>query len=297
MSEQQFCGYIALVGRPNVGKSTLLNRLLGQKISITSSKPQTTRHRVLGINTTGTHQFVYVDTPGMQDKTQKAINRMMNKAVSYAIHDVDIIVFLVDPDEWREEDERVLGMIKKASVPVILVINKVDRIKDKAALLPVIDKLQSQHDFHSVIPLSAKDGSNVEALQQSFKALLPKGPHLFYNDQVTDRSEKFLVSEYIREKIFRLTGQELPYAITVEIEKMKEEKGMMRIHALIWVDKESHKRMIIGKKGEKLKSVGQSARLDIEKMLNKKVYLALWVKVKQGWSDDERFLNQLGYGE
>lgn len=297
MSEQQFCGYIALVGRPNVGKSTLLNRLLGQKISITSSKPQTTRHRVLGINTLDTHQFVYVDTPGMQEKTQKAINRMMNKVVSYAIHDVDIILFLVDPDDWREEDERVLAMIKKATVPVLLLINKVDRVKDKAALLPVIDKLQSQHDFKAVIPLSAKHGHNIDALEEALKSLLPKGPHLFYDHQVTDRSEKFLVSEYIREKLFRLTGQELPYAITVEIEKMKEEKGVMRIHALIWVDKESHKRMIIGKNGEKLKSIGQSARLDIEKMLNKKVYLALWVKVKQGWSDDERFLKQLGYGE
>lgn len=297
MSKKQYCGYIALVGRPNVGKSTLLNRLLGQKISITSSKPQTTRHRVLGINTIENHQLVYVDTPGIHEQTTKAINRIMNKAAFYAIRDVDLIVFIVDPVVWKKEDEIVLEAIKNSSAPAVLVINKIDTVKDKDLLLPKINTLKSYHPFKEIVPLSAKTGLNIEGLEKYIIGATPEGPHLFYDDQVTDRSEKFLVSEFIREKLFRLTGQELPYAITVEIEKMKEEKGITQIHALIWVEKESHKRMIIGKKGEKLKEVGQKARMEIEKMLNKKVFLALWVKVKQGWSDDERFLKQLGYGD
>jgi GTP-binding protein Era len=297
MSKTSRSGYIALVGRPNVGKSTLLNQILGQKISITSAKPQTTRHRVLGINTLDESQLIYVDTPGIHHNAQKAMNRLMNKSAKYAIHDVDLIVFLVDALIWKEDDELVLEALKKSKIPVILAINKVDTLKDKTTLLPVINKLKDKLDFFEIIPLSAKTGFNVEALESILRQSIPEGPHYFQDDQVTDRSERFMVSEFIREKIFRLTGQELPYSVTVEVEDMKEEKGITRIHALILVDKEAHKRMIIGNKGDKLKVIGQKAREEIEKMLNKKVYLALWIKVKQGWSDDERTLKQLGYGD
>lgn len=290
-----YCGYIALIGRPNVGKSTLLNQLLGQKISITSAKPQTTRHRVLGISTKGAHQLVYVDTPGIHHKIKNAMNRVMNKTARYAIKDVDVIVFLVDGLAWKDDDNLVLDALKRTKKPVILAINKVDTIKDKNTLLPQIAALKEHYDFAHILPISAKTGFNIEPFERLLCESIPEGPHLFYPDQVTDRSQKFMVSEFIREKIFRLSGQELPYSVTIEIEAMKEEDGLVRINALILVEKESHKRMIIGKNGEKLKEIGSKARVDIEKMLDKKVFLALWVKVKQGWSDDERALKQLGY--
>ncbi|MBA2656352.1 MAG: GTPase Era [Tatlockia sp.] len=290
-----YCGYIALVGRPNVGKSTLLNRILKQKLSITSRKPQTTRHSILGIQTQGEHQFVYVDTPGIHQGSKKAMNRMMNKTASSVLSDVDLIVFVVDGTHWNEGDDYVLELIKQAKVPCVLVVNKVDKIVDKDLLLPWMEDINKRHEFTAIVPLSAKTGVQVDNLQELVRDYLPEGPHLFDEDQFTDRSTRFLCAELLREKIFRLCGQELPYSTTVDIESFKDEGELVRIHALILVDKDSHKRMIIGNKGKKLKDMASSARLDMEKLLNKKVFLQCWCKVKSGWSDDERVLKQLGY--
>ncbi len=290
-----YCGYIALVGRPNVGKSTLLNRILEQKLSITSKKPQTTRHSILGIRTEQEHQFVYVDTPGIHQANKKAMNRMMNKTAISVLRDVDVIAFIVDGTYWQEEDEYILELIKKASAPCFLVINKVDKIADKTQLLPWITEISKRHDFASIIPLSAKTGIQVDDLQNQLLPYLPEGPHLFPDDQFTDRSIKFLCSELLREKVFRFCGQELPYSVTVDIESFKDEGKLIRIHALILVEKDNHKRMIIGDKGQKLKEIATNARLDMERLLDKKVFLQCWCKVKSGWADDERILKQLGY--
>jgi GTPase len=290
-----YCGYIALVGRPNVGKSTLLNRILGQKLSITSKKPQTTRHSILGIETQGTYQFVYVDTPGIHLGNKKAMNRMMNKTSIGVLRDVDVIAFVVDGTHWGEEDEYVLSLIIKSKIPCILVINKVDKIENKDSLLPWLELMSQKHDFAKMIPVSAKKGVQIDELQAEFIHYLPEGPHLFPEDQLTDRSTKFLCAELLREKIFRFCGEELPYAVTVDIESYKDEGDLVRIHALILVDKDNHKRMIIGNKGQKLKEMATSARIDMEKLLGKKVFLQCWCKVKSGWNDDERLLKQLGY--
>lgn len=290
-----YCGYIALVGRPNVGKSTLLNRILQQKLSITSKKPQTTRHSIIGVQTEQEHQYVYVDTPGIHQGTKKAINRLMNKSAISSLKDVDVIVFLVDGTRWTEEDEYVLRLIKQAGAPCILAINKVDKIVDKSKLLPALERAQQFHDFDAIIPLSAKTGVQVDKLQAQLRPYLPEGPHLFADDQFTDRPVQFLCAELLREKIFRLCGQELPYSTTVDIESFKDEGELVRIHALILVDKANHKRMIIGDKGQKLKEIASHARLDMEKLLGKKVFLQCWCKVKSGWADDKRMLKQLGY--
>lgn len=290
-----YCGYIALVGRPNVGKSTLLNRILQQKLSITSRKPQTTRHSILGIQTSDEYQYVYVDTPGIHQGSKKAMNRLMNKTANSVLRDVDVIAFVVDGTHWEEEDDYVLRLIKQSAVPCILVVNKVDKIADKSQLLPWLEKISQLHDFAAIIPLSAKTGTQVDNLQQQLKSYLPEGPHLFADDQFTDRSTRFLCAELLREKIFRLCGQELPYSTTVDIESYKDEGNLVRIHALILVDKDNHKRIIIGDKGQKLKEMATSARLDMEQLLGKKVFLQCWCKVKSGWADDERLLKQLGY--
>ncbi|WP_419418840.1 GTPase Era [Legionella sp. D16C41] len=290
-----YCGYIALVGKPNVGKSTLLNHILQHKVSITSRKPQTTRHSILGIHTLGDYQFIYVDTPGIHYGQKKAINRFMNKTATSVLRDVDVIVFVVDSMHWTEEDESVLNLINKTDIPCILAINKVDKIADKDQLLPWIEKLSHYHQFAAIVPLSAKTGTQLDELQQTVKDFLPEGPHLFADDQFTDRSTRFLCAELIREKVFRLCGQEIPYSITVEIESFKEEEKLIRIHALIMIDKPNHKPIIIGEKGQKLKEIATKARLDIEKLLDKKVFLQCWCKVKSGWADNERFLKQLGY--
>jgi GTP-binding protein Era len=290
-----YCGYIALVGRPNVGKSTLLNRILQQKLSITSKKPQTTRHSILGIRTEGEYQYVYVDTPGIHQGNKKAMNRMMNKTAISVLRDVDVVAFLVDGTHWEEEDEYVLGLIKQSKMPCFLIINKVDKIAEKDQLLPWIEHMSQRHEFVAIIPLSAKTGVQVDEFQEMLIPYLPAGPHLFPDDQFTDRSTKFLCAELLREKIFRFCGQELPYSVTVEIESFKDEGNLVRIHALILVEKDNHKRMVIGDKGQKLKEMATSARLDMEKMLGKKVFLQCWCKVKSGWADDERMLKQLGY--
>lgn len=290
-----YCGYIALVGRPNVGKSTLLNRILEQKVSITSKKPQTTRHSILGIRTVEDCQFVYVDTPGIHQGTKKAMNRLMNKTAISVLRDVDVVAFIVDGTHWNDEDEYVLNLIKQSTVPCILVVNKVDKIEDKAQLLPWMEQMSHRHEFAAIIPISAKTGIQVHELQAKLQTYLPEGPHLFPEDQLTDRSIKFLCAELLREKIFRFCGQELPYAVTVDIESYKDEGALVRIHALILVEKDNHKRMVIGDKGQKLKAMATDARLDMEKLLGKKVFLQCWCKVKSGWADDERMLKQLGY--
>lgn len=290
-----YCGYIALVGRPNVGKSTLLNRILDQKLSITSKKPQTTRHSILGIRTEENYQFVYVDTPGIHKGSKKTMNRMMNKTAINVLRDVDAVAFVVDGTHWEEEDEYVLRLIKHVRVPCFLVVNKVDKIADKTKLLPWLETISQQHNFTAIIPLSAKTGVQVDTLQQQLQAVLPEGPHLFGEDQFTDRSMRFLCAELLREKIFRLCGQELPYSTTVDIESYKDEGTLIRIHALILVERDNHKRMVIGDKGSKLKEMASGARVEMEKLLGKKVFLQCWCKVKSGWSDDERLLKQLGY--
>ncbi|KTD16402.1 GTPase Era [Legionella jordanis] len=290
-----YCGYIALVGRPNVGKSTLLNRILHQKLSITSTKPQTTRHSILGIQTLGDYQYVYVDTPGIHQGSKKVMNRMMNKTAKSVLRDVDVIAFIVDGTHWTDEDDYVLRLIKQAHIPCLLLINKVDKISDKSQLLPWIEKISQMHQFAAVIPISAKTGAQVDHLEEELKKYLPEGPHLFADDQFTDRPIRFLCAELLREKIFRLCGQELPYATTVEIESFKDEGNLLRIHALILVEKDNHKRIIIGEKGQKLKEMATTARMDMEKLLGKKVFLQCWCKVKSGWADDERLLKQLGY--
>lgn len=289
------CGFIAIVGRPNVGKSTLLNRLIGEKISITANKPQTTRHRILGIKTIAKDQLVYIDTPGMHKINKKAINREMNKAARAALHDVDAVIFVVSDLVFNEEDEIVLELCKQQKCPVFLAINKIDKLNFKSELLPHIAKLSKLMDFKEVFPISATKGTQVEDLEASLLKLLPQGPHYFYSSQVTDKSEAFRIAEIIREKLTRALDKELPYALTVEIEKIEKTEENMHVHAIIWVERDSQKGIVIGKRGANLKEVGQKARLDMNKVFATRVHLELWVKVRSGWSDDEKALQNLGY--
>jgi GTP-binding protein Era len=291
------CGYVALVGRPNVGKSTLLNHLLGQKISITSRKPQTTRHRILGIKTREDAQLVYVDTPGLHASTPRAMNRYLNRAAADSLADVDAIVFVIEPGVWQPNDEWILEKLVRLHRPVLLAVNKIDRLKNREKLLPFLAEVSAKHAFKEILPVSARRGENLERLENCLVALLPENPPFFPEDQITDKSERFLAAELVREKLFRQLGEEIPYGLTVEIESFKQEGRLRRIHALIWVDKPGHKPIVIGKKGERLKAVGRDAREDMEKLFDGKVFLQLWVKVKEGWADDERALRSLGYGE
>lgn len=291
------CGYVAIIGRPNVGKSTLLNCILGQKISITSRRPQTTRHRILGIKTVDHFQAVYVDTPGLHLGGKRAMNRYLNRTAASVLAEVDVVVFMVEGLRWTEEDEHVLRLLAPVKVPVILAVNKVDRIADKKALLPHLQALAEKREFAAIVPLSAKNADNVAALERNVLELLPVAEHLFPEDQITDRSERFLAAELVREKLTRRLGQELPYALTVEIQEFKEEGALLRISAIIWVERPGQKKIVIGKGGAVLREVGQKARLDMEKLFDRKVFLQLWVKVKEGWSDDERALRSLGYNE
>ncbi|MFQ3201946.1 MAG: GTP-binding protein Era [Zhongshania sp.] len=293
----QHCGFIAIVGRPNVGKSTLLNHILGQKISITSRKPQTTRHQVLGIKTDGANQFIYVDTPGLHVKEEKALNRYMNRAASSAMKDVDLVLFLVDRDRWTEDDELVLRNIKNARCPVVLVINKVDRLDNKGQLLPLIQNLQTKHTFDDVVPVSALRGHNRVELEAVIARFLPKKVHMYPEDQITDRSERFLAAELVREKIMRQLGEEIPYSMTVEIEEFKASSRLLEISALILVERDGQKKIIIGEGGSRLRQIGTEARKDMEIAFDNKVMLRLWVKVKSGWADDERALRSLGYND
>ncbi|MGV8843384.1 MAG: GTPase Era [Pseudomonas sp.] len=289
------CGYVAIVGRPNVGKSTLLNHILGQKLAITSRKPQTTRHNMLGIKTEGSVQAVYVDTPGMHKNGETALNRYMNRTASAALKDVDVVIFVVDRTRWTEEDQMVLERLQYVEGPVLIAINKVDRIEDKAALMPHLEWLQQQLPKAEIVPVSAQQGHNLAALEGLIASHLPENEHFFPEDQITDRSSRFLAAELVREKIMRQLGAELPYQITVEIEQFKQQGKTLHIHALILVERDGQKRIIIGDSGERIKRIGTEARKDMEVLFDSKVMLNLWVKVKGGWSDDERALQSLGY--
>jgi len=291
----QRCGYVAIIGRPNVGKSSLLNRILGQKLSITSRKPQTTRHQLLGIKTNGNVQTLYVDTPGLHKNSSKAINRYMNRAASSVILDVDAIIMVVDRLNWLDDDEVVLKQVKDSQTPTLLAINKVDLLEDKSRLLPHLEFTKTKMDFKEMIPISAANGHNVDVLERNLEVYLPIGSHFFPADQLTDRNEKFFVAEIIREKITRQLGDELPYEIAVQIDNYKNEKGKTQIDATILVEREGQKGILIGKQGTRLKKIGSEARKDIELFLNNKTMLKLWVRVKTGWSDDDRALVSLGY--
>lgn len=297
MEDPRRCGYIALVGRPNVGKSTLLNHLLGQKISITSRKPQTTRHRILGIKTQGNVQAIYVDTPGIHSDQPRAINRQMNRTASTVLHDVDIVVLLIEKLRWTSEDDLVLAQLEHVRSPVILAINKVDQVADKEALLPFIEQLARRYPFEEIVPISALKGANLDTLERLLCQRLPEGEFFFAEDQVTDRNLRFIAAELIREKIMRQLGQELPYAVAVEIEQFSLQDGVYHIDGLVLVERAGQKAILIGAGGERLKKIGAQARVDMEQAFEAKVMLRLWVKVRSGWSDDERALKSLGYTE
>jgi len=299
MTDSKFkSGYVAIIGRPNVGKSTLINRVLGQKLCITSRRPQTTRHRILGIKTSEHSQLIYVDTPGIHIDGKRAMNRYMNRTAAASIEDVDVILFVIEGLKWTDEDDRVLNRIQSnAKVPVILVLNKVDKLANKNQLLPHIAKLAAQYDFANVVPISARKGVNVKQLEAEILKLMPEGELIFPEDQLTDRSSRFLAAELVREKLFRHLGQELPYSITVEIEQFKQENNMYRINAVIYVERGGQKNIVIGKKGELLKSVGMDARIEMEQLFGCKVFLQIWVKVREGWADNERMLKNLGYND
>lgn len=302
-------GFVAIVGRPNVGKSTLMNHLLGQKLSITSRKPQTTRHKIVGIDSREKSQAVFVDTPGMHKKEVRAINKMMNRAAYSALRDVNLVLFVVDAQKWTQNDELVLEKLEHAEMPVILVINKLDTLENKNSALPLIQERAKLMNFAEIVPVSALQGSNLEHLRNVIEQYLPFQPPLYSMDQVTDRSERFLASEIIREKIMRQLGEELPYDLTVQIESFKTEDATISektgrpkpactyIDATIFVDRQGQKAIVIGDKGSKLKKIGMDARADMEKMFEQKIMLTLWVKVKGGWSDDERALKSLGYSD
>ena len=291
-------GYVAIIGRPNVGKSTLINHMLGQKLCITSRRPQTTRHRILGIKTSEHSQLIYVDTPGLHIDDKRAMNRYMNRAAASSINDVDVILFVVDGMNWTDEDERVLERLKEdAKSPVILVINKMDKLEDKEVMLPHIEQLSKKFKFAQVLPISARRGMNTKQLESEITALMPEGELIFPEDQFTDRSSRFLAAELVREQLFRHLGQELPYSITVEIEQFDDEEKLYRIGAVIYVERDGQKSIVIGKKGELLKSVGKGARIEMQNLFGRKVFLRLWVKVREGWGDNERMLKNLGYND
>jgi len=287
-------GYIAIVGRPNVGKSTLLNHLIGEKISIVSRKAQTTRHRVTGILTTADAQYVFVDTPGFQTRFANALNRTMNRGVTQTLADVDVVLFVIEAGRFDAKDKAVLRLLP-VDRPVVLVINKIDRLKDRTELLPFLAQVSAERDFAAVVPISAAKGRQTDQLLAEVRKYLPNDGLMFPEDEITDKSERFLAAEYVREKLFRLLGDELPYATTVEIEKFEVEGDLRRIFAAIVVDRDGHKAIVIGKGGESLKRIASEARRDMERLFGGTVYLEVWVKVKSGWADDERLLKSLGY--
>jgi GTPase len=294
MDDSSCCGTVAIVGRPNVGKSTLLNRLVGQKLSITSRKPQTTRHRLLGILTRPPMQFIFVDTPGFQTRHGGNLNRMLNRNVRQALQEVDVVVMVVEAGIFDEADRAVLKLLPK-TVPVLLAVNKADKLTRPADMLPFLKQVGGEFDFRAVVPLSARLGKNTHELLNALAPHLPQRPHSYGAEELTDRNERFLAAELIREKLFRSLGEEVPYGSAVVIDQFKEEGRLRRIHASIVVDRDGHKAIIIGKNGQKLKELGTAARQDMEKLFGGKVFLELWVKVRSGWSDDEGQLRKLGY--
>jgi GTP-binding protein Era len=291
------CGFVALIGRPNVGKSTLMNHLLKQKISITSRKPQTTRHRILGINTTEAGQAIYMDTPGMHNSEKRALNRYLNRTAETTLLGVDVIVWLIDGLSWHEYDEVIFKKLEQAGLPVILAVNKVDKVKDKDAILAFFAEAQHRFPFEHLVPISALKRTNLDQLEGLIMKLLPENDLIYPEDQITDRPERFLAAEIIREKLTRRLGDELPYALTVEMERYEELPTITKIYAIIWVERLTQKNIVIGKEGDMLKKVGTDARFDIERLIGQKVYLQLWVKVKKNWSDNERAMQSLGFND
>ena len=294
VTEDFRCGYIAIVGRPNVGKSTLMNKLIGAKISITSRKAQTTRHRITGIQTRDNAQFIYIDTPGFQTRHNNALNKTLNRTVSNTLVSCDVVLFVVEAGSFDTADQQVLEQIPKG-VPVILVINKADKIKDKALLMPFAQKVAAERDFAAIVPVSARQGFQLDQLEAEIRTYLPNNTPIFSEDDITDRSEKFLATEIVREKVFRYVGDELPYTSTVVLEKFEQEGQLRRIFAAILVERDMHKAMVIGNKGARLKEISTTARLDMEKLFGGPVYLEIWVKVKSGWADNEAGLRAYGY--
>ena len=287
-------GYIAIVGRPNVGKSTLLNHLIGQKISITSRKAQTTRHRIIGILTEDSMQFVFVDTPGFQTQHLNTLNKGLNKVVTSSLRDVNVVMFVIEARHFDERDRLVMNLLPK-DAPVILVINKVDNLEVKGELLPFMQEISKEREFAAIVPVSAKHDKQLDTLLGALRPFIPEGEKIYPEDEITDRNEKFLAAEIVREKVFRFTGEELPYSVSVVIEQFKLEGKLRRIHAAILVDKDAHKAMLIGKNGEKLKEIATQARLDMEKLFDGKVFLEVWIKVRSGWADSPQMLKSLGY--
>lgn len=300
MSDEHYrSGFVALIGRPNVGKSTLLNRLLGQKLAITSRRPHTTRHQLLGIHTTKDYQMVFVDTPGMHDGKQNSMNRYINRTARASLMGVDAVVVLINPRGWTDADRMVLEAANKEGVPVIVAINKIDTLEDREALLPLLSETSNMfaNTVKEVVPISALKGDNLDRLEQALLNYLPLQPVLFPEDQVTDRSLRFMASEFVREQIFRQLGQEIPHATAVSIESWKDEKKLVHIEAIIWVERSGQKAIIIGKKGARLKEIGTEARKSLQKLIGKKINLQLWVKVRENWRDNETVLRNLGFGE
>lgn len=291
------CGTVAIIGRPNVGKSTLLNRLLGQKLAITSHKAQTTRHSILGVNTVEGGQILYVDTPGIHQRGGSALNRYLNRTARAAIADVDLVLFVVEALRFNREDELALTAIIETGRPVIVAVNKVDLVADKTLLLPYLGRLGTRHGFRDLVPVSAARGEQTDLLERTILAALPEGENVYPPDQLTDRSERFLAAELLREQLTQRYGDELPYRTTVEIERFTAEGGRYRVHALVWVERDSHKAIIIGARGEALKAAATQARLEMQKLFDCPVYLEVWVKVKRSWSSDEQALASLGYGD
>ncbi|HZV53934.1 MAG TPA: GTPase Era [Rhodocyclaceae bacterium] len=295
MREQAFrTGTLAVIGRPNVGKSTLTNRLVGAKVSITSKKAQTTRHRIHGVLTTDECQFIFVDTPGFQTQHRNALNRLMNRSVTQTLADIDVVLFLVEAGRWGSGEKDIVRLLPHDR-PVLLVVNKVDCFTDRKSVLPFLDKVSREFPFADIVPVSAERGENLDELLKTAAKHLPEAPPVFDADDITDRSERFLAAELLREKLFRNLGEELPYGMAVEIEKFEQEGELRRIHAAVVVDKAAHKAIVIGKGGEKLKRISTDARKDMEALFGGKVWLETWVKVKSGWADDERALKSLGY--
>ena len=290
------CGTATIVGRPNVGKSTLLNRLVGQKVSITASKPQTTRHRISGVASRADGQIIFVDTPGIHRERRSAMSRYLNRTARAATEDVDVVVFMVEALRWTEEDEDVRRGLRGARNPVLLVPNKIDRIPDRTALLPFLERFGTDDEFVEIIPVSARRAENVDNLVEQVRRRLPEGPAMFPADALTDRSERFLAGELVREKLTRKLDQELPYQLTVEIERFRIEKGILNIGAVVWVERSSQKGIVIGKGGKVLKAVGAEARANMETLFGRRVHLEIWVKARAGWPNDERVLKSLGYG-
>jgi GTP-binding protein Era len=289
------CGFVAVVGRPNVGKSTLINAIIGSKVSIVTPKPQTTRHRILAVYTRNDSQIIFVDTPGLHRGAAKTINRMMNRAAASALADADLILFVSEANRWTVEDQDVLDRLKKTPVPAIALLNKIDKVHPKEELLAVLSAMSERHTFDEVLPISAKLNDNLDRLVELIPAYLPESPALYPEEMITDRSESFQIAELIREKLTLLLRQEVPYGLTVEIEQMKKEPGGVGINAIIWVERDSQKGIVVGKGGNVLKKVGRSARLELKERLGVPVHLELWVKVKDSWADSEKELLRLGY--